>query len=214
LLAVGLAASAIHLGAGGACAAAPGKSYFFATRDACAASGVFQKRECDGAFVNARAELRDRAPRFSSSAECRIRFHLCEMRKPDPRDDEENSATGVENEDFIPLALGVEMVASLKGVEATPVLAVETPPRLFPRYPVSRLYEVQEKAPPEREASAQGAILPADHFEPFPKRAVPDSARVFSAYTLGALDDASSSAASLETPEDRRRRLKNAPFIE
>lgn len=206
------------LPAAGADAATPGKSYFFATRDACVASGVFLQRECDAAFANASAELVDRSPRFATGADCRLRFHLCEMRRVAPEEDRETAAAEEEPGRFVPMALGVEMVATGKGVMAAPVLAVETPASLFPKVAVARAYEARDTEPPKKEA-ANSTILPADHFEPFRKRRPFDGAATFSAYALGALGDtphieAAQSFASQESPEERRARLKNAPFIE
>jgi len=218
-LATCLAASGVLIDGGGAFAASPGKSYFFATRDACVAAGVFLKRECDAAFANAGAELRDRAPRFSTGEDCRLRFHMCEMRRFAPQDGADSEGVEADPVAYVPSALGVEMVASAKSVEAAPVLAVETPPSLFPKVSVARVYEPREREAPRQEASENSAILPADRFEPFKKRKPSDGAPTFNAYALGALGDgqrldASASVASQESPQERRARLKNAPFIE
>lgn len=185
---------------------APGKSYFFATRDACVASGMFARRECDKAFFNARAQLRDRAPGFATGGDCRLKFRLCEMRRVDREE-----GGGVV---FSPLALGVEMMVTLRGVEAAPTLAVETPPGLLPRYPVARVYAAREKEAQRREEPGQTAILPADRFEPFSKRKPFEGAVTFNAYALGASDDDARSYAAQESPQERRERLRSAPFIE
>lgn len=109
---------------------------------------------------------------------------------------------------YTPVALGVEMAVTMNGVEAAPTLAVETKEKLFPRFPVSQTYERREAA--ER----YGAILPADRFQPFPKRKPMDVRQIFRPFALGALDEARGRAASQETPQERRERLKNAPFVE
>ena len=43
------------------CAYAAGQSFFFATREACVASGMFNERECENAFADAQNELLGRA---------------------------------------------------------------------------------------------------------------------------------------------------------
>ena len=218
-LAISFPMFTIFPGAGEAAAATPGKSYFFATREACVVSGAFSKRECAAAFSNARAQFNDLAPSFSSSADCRLRFHLCEARRPEPLGGEALGYAETESVVFTPVALGVEMVATANGVEAAPTLAVETSAKLFPRVPVTKPDEAREKEPSQEEASGQdesgrSAILPADHFEPFSKRKPMDGAATFSAYALSAIDDETRRSASEETLEERRARVKNAPLIE
>lgn len=201
---------------GAASAAAPGKTYFFATREACAASGAFTARECAAAFANARLQLRDRAPRFASAGECRLKFRLCETAQGEPRAAEAMSYAPPEDAvAYTPMALGVEIVASARGAEAAPTLAIDTRARLFPYYPVSRAYE------PRRDDAAQfGAvqenpgILPPDRFEPFSKRKAIGGVTTFTASALGAIDAATHDPGEKETPEQRRARLKAAPFIE
>jgi hypothetical protein len=208
VLAAMVAALSIFPWSGAAFAATPDKSYFFATREACAAA--FRKRECDAAFANAEAELRDRAPSFDSRSECRLKYHFCEARRIEPLDAEETEAIA-----YSPLALGVEMVAAARGVVAAPVLAVETPPSLFPRYPVAREYVARMKEPPRDEALAYNAILPADRFAPFPKNSAAGAIASFVPVAPSAADDAPLTVASQEeTPQERRARLRNAPFVE
>lgn len=190
-------------------AAALGQSHFFATREACRASGAFHKRDCDVAFANAETELRDRAPTFPSRAECRLKFHYCEARRL-AGEGEEAETVG-----FSPLALGVEMVAAPRGVEAAPVLAVETPPSLFPHYPISRQYVARDKAPASDAALAYNAILPADRFAPFPRNSAVSAIAKFVPAAPAAEEEVPVNVASHEeTPEERRARLKNAPFVE
>jgi hypothetical protein len=199
-----------------AAAASLGKTYFFATRDACAASGAFTARECAAAFANANAQLRDRAPRFAAGGECRLHFRICQQIHVDPPAEDAMSYAPVEEIAYAPSALGVEMVASPKGVEAAPTLAVETAERLFPYYPVSKLYEPEQEGEsaatkgeaPERQ---NAAILSPDHFEPFSKRKPIAGATTFTASALGAIEANSSRS---ESQEERRMRLRTAPFVE
>lgn len=208
---------ALLSGAGGAVAATPGKTYFFASRQACAVSGAFSREECVAAFLNASAQLQDRAPHFSSSGECRARFQLCEVRREGAAGDALAYAE-TETIAYTPVALGVEMILTARGVESAPTLAVETSAKLFPKIPVARPYAPQESEAPRVEAPRQGmkltAILPADHFEPFPGRQPIDVRAAFRPFALGSLEEASPGSASEETPAQRRARLKSAPFIE
>lgn len=195
-------------------AATPGRIYFFATRDACAASGSFTRQECFAAFNNAAAQLQDRAPRFASRGECRAKFQLCEIRRQ-PAGGDALAYAEAETAAFTPVALGVEMMATARGAEAAPTLAVETSARLFPKFPVRQVYEAQA-VEPQQEAGVEGrtAILPSDRFEPFPRNKPMDVRATFSRFALGALDEAASSSAARESPAERRARLKSAPFIE
>ena len=209
-LAIAVAAIPVFAAGGESVAATLGKSYFFASRDACVSSGAFRKKECDAAFANAEVELRDRAPGFASRAECRLKFHYCEARRVEPPSGDENDAVA-----YSPLALGVEMTLGPRGAEAAPVLAVETPQSLFPRFPVSREYVSRQREPRQDEALAYNAILPADRFGPFPRTSASGAlARFVSpappAETAAPLDIASHE----ETPQERRARLRNAPFVE
>jgi uncharacterized protein YgiB involved in biofilm formation len=199
-----------------AAAATLGKTYFFATRDACVSSGVFTVRECASAFSNAHAQLRDRAPRFAAGAECRLHFHICQLVPADPGPEDAMSYAPVEEPSYAPSALGVEMVASANGVEAAPTLAVETRERLFAYYPVSKVYEFEQEG---RSEAARGdgnherqnaAILSPDHFEPFSKRKPVAGATTFTASALGAIAASSGN----ESRDERRMRLRNAPFVE
>ncbi len=198
-------------------AATPGKTYFFATRDACVASGAFSRQECVAAFVNSSAQLQDRAPRFSSGGECRQRFQLCELRRdlpPAPGDATAYAETELLG--YIPIALGVEMTFTAHGAEAAPTLAVETASRLFPKFPVSQPYqERMMRPPPETKPFELTAILKADRFEPFPKKAPMDMEAAFSPLALDSLEAAAPTrGGSEETPSERRARLRQAPFVE
>jgi hypothetical protein len=214
LAAIALSPLAVAVAPPQAIAATAGKTYFFATRDACAASGAFSSRECAAAFANAKLQLRDRAPRFSTAGECRLRFRLCEMTRADVAEGEAMSYAPPEAAVFTPIALGVEMVASARGAMAAPTLAIETPARLFPYFPISRLYEARVSEVPRSGTVEENAAIPAaDRFEPFSKRKPVEAASSFTASAFSAIED-STRAASSETPEERRARLKNAPFVE
>jgi uncharacterized protein YgiB involved in biofilm formation len=221
LLAAGLMAAGLA-----PAAAESAKTWFFATREACLAAGAFSARECANAFANARAQLRDRAPRFGSAAECRLRFRLCE-RGADaaPRESEALAYAAPEPAAvYTPMALGVEMIATARGAEAAPTLAIDSRSRLFPYYPVGRDYaarrafereneQAQDAARPAETQNA--AILPPDHFEPFSSRKPVRGAVTFTASVLGSIDYGPADAAPRsETREQRRARLKSAPFIQ
>lgn len=194
-------------------AAPAGKAYFFASREACVASQAFTRHECASAFANAHEQLLDLAPRFSSGGECRLRFQLCEISGAGPLEEEEAMAYAETEEPvpYTPVAIGVEMAATMNGVEAAPTLAIDGPTKLFPRFPVSQIYERREA---REEADRYGAILPADRFQPFPKRKPMDVSQIFRPFALGSLDEGEGRPASQETPQERRERLKNAPFVE
>lgn len=207
-----------------AAAATLGKTYFFATRNACAASGAFSPRECAAAFANAHAQLQDRAPRFASSAECRLHFRICEPVRTESSSGDAMSYAPAEDLAYAPSALGVEIAASPNGVEAAPTLAVETRERLFRYYPVSKPYEPEQEGASEqvrdelgergnRREQQNAAILAPDHFEPFSRRRPVAGATTFTASALGAIQEAAGGPGD-ETREARRMRLRNAPFVE
>lgn len=216
LLAVTAGLLALTGEAGASPTAAPGRTYFFATREACVASTAFSARECAAAFANAREQLRDRAPRFASAGECRIKFRLCEVAREEPQPEE--AMAYAPDEDavaYAPMALGVEMVASARGAEAAPTLAVDTRARLFPYFPVSRPYEARRDEPAQLGAVEENpSILAPDRFEPFSKRKAIGSVTTFTASALGAIEGATHEPGPSETPEQRRARLKAAPFIQ
>ncbi len=195
-----------------ALAATPGKTYFFATRDACMTSGAFSARECAAAFANARAQMRDKAPRFSAAADCRLHFRLCEPVLADEPAEDVMSYAPAESPNYVPMALGVEMVAASKGVEAAPTLAVETPGKIFSYFPVSESYEAREGLSLQAKAmQEQAAILAPDRFVPFAKRKPFTGEVTFAAAALGAIEGAT--ADETESREQRRLRLKSAPFV-
>lgn len=208
-------AISVTAGAFPARAATPGKTYFFATREACVASGAFGARECVAAFVNARLQLHDRAPRFATASECRLKFHLCEASRAEAQ---EGAMAYAETNDaviFTPIALGVEMIASARGAEAAPTLAIDTRARLFPYHPVSRPYEARRDEQRRLGSAYENpAILSADRFEPFSRRKAIGAVTTFTASALGALQGATHETDLTETPEQRRARLKAAPFIQ
>ncbi len=193
-------------------AATPGKTYFFATRDACVTSGAFSARECAAAFANAHAQLLDKAPRFSAAAECRLHFHLCEPVHTDEQVEDVLSYAPAGEPAYSPMALGIEMIATPKGVEAAPTLAVETAGKIFPYFPVSESYEAKEGLSVQAKAmQEQAAILAPDRFIPFSNRKPFSGEVTFAAAALGAIEGAT--AGDAETREQRRLRLKSAPFI-
>jgi len=201
-------------GAGGwprAYAAPIGKSYFFATREACAASGAFRKSECDAAFANALDQLRDSAPSFSSRADCQLRFRLCELR----RDETAGESGRGEPRIYAPLALGIEIANTSTGAVASPVLAVEPPPGMFPAQPVSRSYAPQGEEKREQNGAAFNPWPPADHFEAFSSRRGPDAKESIGSSGFIALgQEKGDLAATRETQKERRTRLRSAPFVE
>ncbi|PPD10089.1 MAG: hypothetical protein CTY36_01320 [Methylocystis sp.] len=187
------------------------KTYFFATRDACMTSGVFTPQECAAAFANARAQLRDKAPRYSESGECHLHFRLCEPIQADASIEDSLSDEPADRPAFAPSALGVEIIAAPRGVEAAPTLAVDTPQRLFAYFPVSRSYEAEIEDKALRESAA---ILAPDRFVLFSKHKAFTGEVRFAAAALGTIKGPTGAQTSAtETREQRRLRLKNAPFI-
>lgn len=188
--------------AGSGPAAPIGRSYFFATRDACNASGVFTRQECAMAFSNALAALRDRAPSFASVVECRIRFALCEPRR--------------DRAGYSPVGLGIEIILSARGPRVTPAMAVETPASLFPQVPITTEYvaraAVLSAAPDASTELGDSDILPSDRFEPFAKRPQIKAQFSFNYASLGEIDGGRRD--SQETPEQRRARLRAAPLVQ
>jgi hypothetical protein len=201
-------------------ARAQGKSFFFATRSACLASGLFKPRECDFAFANAQTELRERAPSFVGKFDCVLRFHLCERRLV-------GAAEGVAAPiRYAPEMLGVEISDLRDGGKASPVLAVASPPGLLRAHPIERLYV----APPHVvQTPPPSATLRADRFEPF---AVAAPARGWTPFVTRRNDDdaqaslqraraaaydagdAQDEAPDSEAESHRRERLRRAPFVE
>jgi len=146
---------------------------FFASLDACIASGDFSKKECRSAFHNSEIQLKDRSPKFSSMQECRFRFQICELQTIDLSAQSETSENVEEDYNYIPVSLGVEIIRANSGLYATSVLAVETPTDLFPKISLSDGYESDVLS--NTGANAYSAIRPSDYFEPFPslKNAMP-----------------------------------------
>jgi hypothetical protein len=162
---------------------------FFASREACVASFMFNRRECANAFANADSELRRTVGGATSKADCLRRFQLCE-----PQDGE---SKGARDSLYAPVMLGVELSNSRRGWSAVPVLAVELRAGLLRPQPISHIADVpreppsglptgsfsDERGPP---ADSETASVPA------PPRAQHDEARA---------------------KAERRERLRNAPFI-
>lgn len=178
----------LMLGAVAAEPAAAEKSFFFATREACDAAGLFDKYECVNAFVNASSELKTRAPTFLNKTDCLLRFGLCESDPVDGR--------------YTPVLLGVEIFETRLGGLATPVLAVASPQGMFRPHPIQSV----EPADPSRargETEAAGGPLAPVLILPSA-----DGRRV------EARNPGDFSRRPSETPAQRRERLLKAPFIE
>lgn len=139
---------------------------FFATMDACIASGDFSKKECRSAFYNSQIQLKDRSPKFVSMQECRFRFQICELQTTDLSTQSETNENVEEDFNYIPVSLGVEIVRTNSGIYATSVLAVETPADLFPKFSLADGYDSDVLS--NTGANAYSAIRPSDYFEPFP----------------------------------------------
>lgn len=193
-------------------AATQDRSYFFASREACTASGLLNPRECAAAFINARSQLMD-APSFSSKDECRLRFRLCDIRRDATTDDAMSYAPNNETL-YTPTAIGVEIVISAQGAAAAPTLAIETPRRMFRLFPVSHPYAREHREDGAGAELQNAAILPSDRFEPFSKRIPLIGAASFTTSALGPIATATRATDRAETVEERRRRLKAAPLIE
>jgi hypothetical protein len=198
LLTVGLCLAAVLYYCIGATASQGGQAYFFATREACVASGHFQNWECEAAFTIARDQLSNRAPSFSSLDECQFRFRLCGRRQSDTETL------------YAPLALGIEMAATPDGSIVAPTLAIETPMGMLPPQPVSRGSESQE-------ADTRGVELAprADGFEPFRGGSIIEPRKFILQDDLQGLASSRSHFASTrETTQSRRMRIRSAPLIE
>lgn len=196
-------------------AAPSGRSYFFANRGACTASRLFNPDECAAAFANAAAELRDRAPHFPSNADCRSRFRLCDVTRSKETNEETTSYSPTGEISYTPIALGVEIVVSINGVEAAPTLAVDFPRRVFPFFPISQPYQNQYKETQKiRNEQRNEDILAPDHFEPLSRRLPLAGATTFTPSAVGTIEIATSKPSKSETADERRRRLKQAPLID
>jgi len=201
---------------------------FFATVDACIASEEFLKKECRSAFQNAERQLMDRAAKFSSMAECRFKFQMCEAQPIEQQDGSANSREIEDNYRFLPVALGVEINRLTDGLYATSVLAVETPPDLFPSFSVAEGYESKEDEPGSLRANAYAAIPSSDSFQLFPslKNHTPVNKFVIKKKNNEALSQQNAQQTepseftqnterlSGETEESRIKRIKMAPFLD
>lgn len=184
---------------------------FFASPGACIASKILSKSECDEAFGAAIREMRSRGLYFASQFECVARFRLCE-RVDGPA---ELGATHT----FRPVLLGIEIARGPRGRFAEPVFAVETPPEFLPPKPaagvVPRTREglgALTSAPKPPQLSPE---LPIDHFEHVDSW---DIKKRWSEFHLDAAGPnslpADADSRPRETPQQRRERIKNAPYIE
>jgi hypothetical protein len=188
-----------------------GKLHFFATPEACVASGVFRKPECDAAFANANDQLRDQAPSFASRMDCQLRFRLCE-----PQRDEVSSKEGnAVRRSYTPVALGIEIAHTAMGAVAAPALAVEAPPGVFSPQPASRAYTPRDASERDPNRAIRRAAPPADRFEPFWASPPPSSTDLVEATAFKTfVQERAESSKPLETHRERRTRLRSAPFIE
>lgn len=176
------------LGAVAAEPAAAEKSFFFATREACDAAGLFDKYECVNAFVNASTELKARAPTFVNRTDCLLRFGLCESDPVDGR--------------YTPVLLGVEIFETRLGGLATPVLAVASPQGMFRPHPIQGLEQTDPSRAPGEAEAAGGPLAPVLVLPSADGRRVE------------ARNPSDFSRHPSETPAQRRERLLKAPFIE
>ncbi len=196
-------------------AAGGGKSFFFATRDACYASAIFRKWECDNAFANASAQVRARAPTFAAKFECQLHFQLCQRRVDAAPETEAELEAESDSLRYGPEMLGVEIFEGPAGIVTSPVLAVASPPGMFEAQPIARLVESAEE--PEK---PKGAILPADRFLPLSTVKVDRGWSPFSQAPASAAAPTAQRDAEKDDPADeksltqRRERLRSAPFVE
>lgn len=197
------------------------KPNFFANIEACIASGEYLKSECHNAFENARRQLLDLAPKFSSFSECRFRFKLCELEPANQTDSIQNTDANDESLRILPSILGVEIIRLERGLYASSVLAVEIPSELFPRFSLAETYENKESM----KANAYSAIRPSDVFEPFPslKNHLPVNAFVLKDNKKKHLHDEDlttqvdttvQAVARDESEVERQSRIKLAPFLD
>lgn len=181
-----------------ASAADAGASYLFATPGACIASGRFSRDGCKNAFANSQVELREKVQSFATRRKCQSKYRLCE------KDADAGEA-------YRPTLLGVEIAVGGREPSATPILAVETPPRMFAALPISRAIE-----PVKPVSEGFAPIGPVGRFRAKAERA----AEVSHSRDEAIVDvDASTMRApappmTRESSAERRRRLRAAPFVE
>jgi hypothetical protein len=170
------------------------KPAFYATSAACVTGGLFKKQECENAFDNAAAEMREEQLASPSRVDCVLRFRLCE------RSEQEGL--------YAPVALGVEMTRASGVAYSTPVLAVATPQGLLPPRPTVAMAE-----PPSGETRPLMG-LPTDHFERIDPRSVREAwGRFVPRQGEPARADLVTEAKS-ESTQARRSRLLAAPYVE
>jgi hypothetical protein len=194
LVAFGAALSALEPSA----PAVAGGSFLFATPHACASAGIFRRRECEIAFSNAQTELQERTETFSSRRRCEARYRLCE------KSDSDESA-------FRPVLLGVEIMGRRERWAVAPVLGVETP-RLFSGRPISRIVA------PRPMTERWTPILAGDRFRLGGAGAATAGAEPFDDADFEAQAQARApepaAIATRESADERRERLRSAPFVE
>jgi hypothetical protein len=175
--------------------AAAGGSFLYATPHACASSGIFRRRDCEIAFINAQTDVRTRTETFRSRGGCEARYRLCEKAE---------SADGV----WRAALLGVEIVEGKRDHwSATPVLGADMP-RLFANRPISKLIE------PLTEAWAP--ILPSGRFRLGGPATATANAESVDALEREEETPAAQTAMRMtrESADARRERLRSAPYVE
>lgn len=173
------------------------RSSFFASPKACAASGRFKAQDCAAAFERAEDEIRSRAPSHNSKIECILRFHLCERR----------------GGGYAPTLLGIEIIEGRGVPMVAPVLAVEGPVGQFSARPLAEPSGGARAGASKMELLGMAPIRPTGRFIPFALF------KNTSGWAGGELREDSPGPESRhaqggESAEERRQRLKAAPFIE
>ncbi len=180
------------------------RSVFFATRAACATSKIFSVRECDNAFDNAVAEMKTRRLGLASRMDCISRFRLCER------------LGGASEGAFVPVLLGIEIAKGPGGGVAAPVLAVEMTPGFFPARSIASVYAPRADTQGNHEDVQARADQLTDHFELVDAGRIRENWAHFRTGQSAELAVSRDQAAGTrrETPQERRDRLRNAPFVE
>lgn len=144
--------------------------YFFATLEACIASGRFEKHECKIAFENAKLQISDRIPEYTSIGECRLEFQECDIIQPSNVESLEFSQTSEEEQTqkYLPTLIGVEIVINQSSQMSMPVLSKDNSLKPFVYVSLSEKYSVQSQRLLELENKEYGDIRKADSFEPHP----------------------------------------------
>lgn len=204
------------------------KPSFFANKEACIASDRFNNQECAQAFENAKLQVLDRAEEYSSLEECRLTFFDCEIAQISEPENI-NFSQAIEEktgEKYIPTLLGVEIINNQFGPASMPILSKDNPSNPFTYISLSEKYTVRNTHLIDSENKKYGDIRQTDHFEQRPHvggtkptyQFKPSS--VHYAVSLppnigkrSLSDEVNIASASVETPEERRERIRNAPIV-